>query len=335
MRAWQVPAFGVGELILDEVPRPEPAPGEIRVALSALSLNYRDLMVVEGLYNPKFKRPFVPLSDGAGVVTGVGKQTTRFREGDRVLSHFIADWISGPFEARYGASTLGAPGPGLAAEEVCLPEHALVPLPLGYDFAQAATLPIAALTAWSGLIEEGELQPGQTMLTLGTGGVSIFAVQIAHALGARAAITSSSDEKLERAKALGASITVNYKHEHEWQKAVLGETGGEGVDVTLEIGGAGTLDRSIVATKAGGTIAVIGILAGGVAKVSTVSFMMRRQRLAGILVDCRESFERMIAFFESKKIEPVIDARYAFDKLPDAFAHLESGTHFGKIVVEV
>ncbi len=335
MRAYLFDAFGLDHLRLVDVPTPEPGPGQIRVAMRALSLNYRDLLVVQGLYSSRLAFPATPLSDGAGVVTAVGAGVTRVKEGDEVVSHFIADWIDGPFRGEYTFSTLGCPGAGVAAEEVVLPAHAVVKKPSCFDFAEASTLPIAALTAWAGLVVEGRLERDGWALTLGTGGVSIFGLQIAKALGAHVAITSSRDAKLERARALGADVTVNYETDEAWERTVVEATGGAGVDVTLEIGGAGTLERSIRATKPGGTIAVIGVLAGGQAPLSSVTFMMRRQRLQGILVDSRGSFEAMNAFLAEKGLRPVIDQRFAFDELPLALRTMEEGRHFGKLVVEV
>ncbi|RMF75091.1 MAG: NAD(P)-dependent alcohol dehydrogenase, partial [Acidobacteria bacterium] len=284
MKAWQLERFGIEGLALRDVPVPHPGPGQVRVRIEAISLNYRDLLVVRGQYNPHFALPAVPVSDGAGTVTAVGDGVEDVAVGDRVMTHFIADWQDGRFEERYLGGTLGLPGPGVAAEEVVLAAHAIVPVPDGWSSEQAATLPIAALTAWCGLLEDGGLEPGGTALCLGTGGVSVFGVQIAAALGARPIVTSSSDAKLARARELGAEFGINYATNPEWDTAVLEATGGLGADVTLEIGGAGTLERSIRATRAGGTISVIGVLAGVETKLSTVTFMMRRQRLQGILV---------------------------------------------------
>jgi NADPH:quinone reductase-like Zn-dependent oxidoreductase len=335
MRGYRFASFGLGELELVELPEPEPGPGEVVVQVEAFSLNYRDLMVLEGVYNPKLPLPATPVSDGAGTIVAVGGGVEGLAVGDAVISHFIADWQDGPYRADYVSSTLGAPGPGLALERVALPAHAVLPRPAHLSPAQASTLPIAALTAWSGLIEEGGLTPDGSMLALGTGGVSIFGLQIAKALGARALITSSSDEKLERARQLGADGTVNYVAQPDWEKQVLALTDGAGVDVTLELGGGGTLPRSIKATGAGGTIAVIGVLAGVDTQLQTISFMMKRQKIQGILVDSKAAFARMNRFLEEHRIEPVIDARYPFEQLPRAFEHMRQGSHFGKLVVEI
>jgi NADPH:quinone reductase-like Zn-dependent oxidoreductase len=334
MRAYRFASFGLDALELTDLPEPEPARGEVVVQVEAFSLNYRDLMVVDGLYNPKLPLPAAPVSDAAGTVTAVGEGVEGVEVGDPVVSHFVADWQDGPFRAGYVDSTLGAPGPGLAAERVALPAHAVLPRPEHMDAAEASTLPIAALTAWSGLVEEGGLEAGASMLALGTGGVSIFGLQIAKALGARAIITSSSDDKLARARELGADGTVNYVSTPDWEKSVLELTAGEGVDVTLEIGGGGTLPRSIRATRAGGTISVIGVLAGVDTRLQTVSFMMKRQRIQGILVDSKAAFARMNDFLAKHQMRPVIDARYAFEQLPEAMRDMKQGGHFGKLVLE-
>lgn len=333
MRAWRLHQFGLDHLKLEDAPAPTPGPGEIRLEVKALSLNYRDLLVVTGAYHPGLKLPATPLSDGAGIVGAVGPGVTRVRVGDRVMSHFVADWLSGPFRQPYLATTLGTPGPGLAAEQVVLPGEAVLPLPAGYDFAQAATLPIAALTAWSALVTVGRVQPGQTVLTLGTGGVAIFTVQLAKAMGATVIITSRRDEKLARARDLGADHTVNYEATPEWDQAVVRLTGGEGVDLTVETAGPGTLDRSMKATRAGGTIALLGALTGRQGAITTGLILMKRLRIEGILVDSRAAFAELVRFLEQHRIEPVIDRRFAFDELPEALRCLQAGGHFGKIVL--
>jgi NADPH:quinone reductase-like Zn-dependent oxidoreductase len=335
MRAYAFDQFGLEHLKLVNVAPRTPGPGELALDVKAISLNYRDLMVVQGLYNPKLKLPATPISDGAGVVSAVGEGVTRVRVGDRVMSHFIAGWISGPFRQQYVGTTLGTPGPGLAAERVVLPAEAVVPIPAGYDFAQAATLPIAALTAWSALVTVGNVQPGQTVLTLGTGGVSIFALQLARAFGARVIITSRSDDKLARARQLGADHTVNYQQRPDWEQVVLELTGGEGVDLTVETAGPGTLDRSLKATRAGGTIALLGALTGRQGTVTTGLILMKRLRIVGIMVDSRAAFEALNSFLIAHRIQPVIDQCFVFEHLADAFRCLEAGRHFGKIVVSL
>ncbi|MFQ5492485.1 MAG: NAD(P)-dependent alcohol dehydrogenase, partial [Phycisphaerae bacterium] len=276
-----------------------------------------------------------PMSDGSGVIGAVGQSVEGFAVGDRVVSHFITGWVDGPFRGDYAKTSLGTPGAGLAAQRVVLPATGVVPIPAGYDFSQAATLPIAALTAWSAMVTEGNLQPAGTVLTLGTGGVSVFALQIAKAMGARVIITSSRDDKLERARDLGADGTINYRADPQWHRKVLEFTEGQGVDVTVETGGAGTLDRSMLSTRPGGVISLLGVLAGVKAEVSTILMVMKRLHIAGIYVDSRSAFERMNRFLENHCIEPVIDRTFAFGDLPEALRYLESGSHFGKIVLTV
>lgn len=335
MQAYRFDEFGIEHLKLTDVPSPRPGPGQVVVDVRALSLNYRDLLVVQGQYNPRLKRPATPISDGAGVVSAVGPDVTRVRIGDRVVSHFVADWLDGPFHERYLSTTLGTPGAGLATEQALLPAEAVLPIPAGYDFAQAATLPIAALTAWSALITVGAVQPGQTVLTLGTGGVAIFTVQLARALGARIIITSSRADKLERARQLGADHTINYRQTPDWDQAVRDLTGGAGVDLTVETAGPGTLDRSMKATRAGGRIALLGALTGRQGPVTTGLILMKRLRIEGIMVDSRAAFEQMNRFLAAHHITPVIDRQFTFAQLPEAFRCLAAGEHFGKIVVTV
>ncbi len=335
MNKYEFSQFGLEHLGPRTVEAPAPGPGEVLLDIKALSLNYRDLLVVTGGYNPRLKLPATPVSDGAGMVAAVGEGVTGVLPGDRVMSHFVSGWIDGPFRGEYVGTTLGVPGAGLAAEQVVLPAEAVVPVPERYDFAEASTLPIAALTAWNALVVEGRLQPGQTVLTLGTGGVSIFALQLARAMGVRVIVTSSSDEKLERAAALGADHTLNYIREPKWEKEVLSLTDRVGVDVVVENGGIGTLGQSLRATKAGGTVAMLGALTGLQGEVNIAPLVMNRLHVVGILVGSREAFMDMRRFIESSDIKPVISDRFAFDALPEAFRHMQDGKHFGKIVVEV
>lgn len=338
MRAWQLTQFGIDGLSLIDAPEPTLADGQVLVRVRAMSLNYRDLLVVRGQYNPNFRLPAIPISDAAGVIERVGAGVTPWRPGDRVLGNFVAGWIDGPFQAAHVGTTLGLPGPGMAAERVVLPADCLVAVPAGFDDAQAATLPIAALTAWSALVTEGGLSPERPqqagwVLTLGTGGVSIFALQLARAMGQRVILTSSNDEKLQRARALGADGLVNYRRNPDWERAVVEITGGVGADITVETSGAGTLDRSLKATRPGGRIGLLGALTGLRAEVTVGLILMKRLRICGIMVDSRRSFEAMNRFLERSAIRPVVDRTFAFDELPAALRYLESGSHFGKVVV--
>lgn len=335
MRKHVFDRFGLEHLRLADADPPQPGPHEIALDVKAISLNYRDLLVLTGGYNPKLKLPATPISDGAGLVAAVGEDVSRGKVGQRVVSHFVTGWIDGRFRGEYLNTTLGTPKTGLAAERVVLPAEAVLPIPPRYDFEQAATWPIAALTAWSALVTEGRLETGQTVLTLGTGGVSIFALQIAKAMGATVIITSSSDEKLARARALGADHTVNYRRHTAWHKQVLESTDGRGADIVVENGGIATLAQSLDAARPGGTIALLGALTGLHGETDIAPLLMKRIRIAGILVDSRAAFEDMLAFFEQHALEPLIDARFEFERLPDALRHMQSAAHFGKIVVSV
>ena len=338
MRSYQFNTFGLENLKLTDVEPSPPGPGEVAVDVRAFSLNYRDLLVIQGNYNPKLPLPASPVSDGAGVVSAVGEGVTRVKKDDRVMTQFVADWVDGPFEKRYVGSTLGVPGPGLAAERVILPERAVVPIPKDYDFAQASTLPIAALTAWSVLVTEGGLEsggPSKTVLTLGTGGVSIFALQLGKAMGARVIITSSSDEKLARARELGCDHTINYQENPRWDKTVLELTEGRGADIVVETAGIATMTTSMKAAAAGGVVGVLGGVTGLSGDINIAPLVMKRLRVTGILVDSRAQFEKLVEFLETHRIEPVIDRRFAFEEFPAALRHMEAGSHFGKIVVEV
>ena len=344
MRSYQFDTFGLENLKLTDVEPSPPGPGEVAVDVRAFSLNYRDLLVIQGAYNPKMSLPATPVSDGAGVVAAVGEGVTQVNKDDRVMTQFVADWTDGPFEKRYVGSTLSVPGPGLACERVILPERAVVPIPKGYDFAQASTLPIAALTAWSVLVTEGSLEPGgpskpskpsKTVLTLGTGGVSIFALQLGKALGAHVIITSSSNEKLARAKELGADHTINYQENPRWDKTVLELTEGRGADIVVETAGIATMTTSMKAAAAGGVVGVLGGVTGLSGDINIAPLVMKRLRVSGILVDSRAQFEKLVEFLEAHDIEPVIDRRFAFEEFPTALRHMEAGSHFGKIVVEV
>jgi NADPH:quinone reductase-like Zn-dependent oxidoreductase len=333
MRQYRFAQFGLENLKLEPAPEPRPGPGEALLDVRALSLNFRDLLVLRGHYNPKLRLPATPVSDAAGNVLEVGPGVSGVRAGDAVMTHFLPDWVDGPYRMDYLRTTLGTPGPGLAAERVVLPARALLPLPAGYDFAAAATLPIAALTAWSALHAGGDVGPGSTVLTLGTGGVSIFALQLAHALGARVIITSSRDEKLARTRSLGDQETINYRAHPDWEKLVLERTGGAGADLTVETVGGATLNRSLTATRAGGTIAVLGALAGLSGELNVAALMMKRVTIAGIMVGPRRQFEDLLRFLEQHRIRPVIDRALAFEQLPEALRLLESGEHVGKIVL--
>lgn len=336
MKAYRIHEMkGIDGLRLDDVPRPEPGPGEVRVKVRAVSLNYRDWLVVGGNYSKNLPLPLVPCSDGAGEVDAVGPGVTRVKPGDRVAACFFADgWIDGPPREAASKSALGGAIDGMLAEERVLPAEGLVPIPPHLTFEEAATLPCAAVTAWHGLFDSGRLGPGETVLVQGTGGVSMFALQFARLAGARVIATSGSDAKLQRARDLGASDGINYKAIPDWGKSVLGLTGGAGVDHVVEVGGAGTLGQSLRAVKVGGHIAMIGVLTGA-AEAAVMPILMRNVRVQGIYVGSRAMFEAMNRAITLHKLRPVVDGVFPFDKARDAYAHLVSGGHFGKIVIRV
>ena len=336
MRAWQIQErFGIDALTLVERDEPRPGPGQVVVRVGAASLNYRDLLTVEGSYNRKQPLPLVPLSDGAGEVVAVGSQVTRVKQGDRVAGIFNQGWIRGAPRRELVSSSLGGPLDGMLVERVALDAEGVVTIPPHLSFEEAACLPCAAVTAWNALVTQGELTAGQTVLVLGTGGVALFALQFACLLGARVIVTSSSDARLERARGHGASHVVNYRTTPDWDKRVKELTGGVGVDQVVELGGAGTLARSLRAVRMGGQVSLIGSLSGLEATLNLALVFMRGIRLQGILVGSRETFEAMNRAIVRHRLRPVIDRSFAFEEAPLAFEHLQSQAHFGKIVVRV
>jgi NADPH:quinone reductase-like Zn-dependent oxidoreductase len=336
MRAWEIQnRFGLDALTLVERDDPGPGPGQVRIRVRAASLNYRDLLTVEGAYNPKQPLPLVPLSDGAGEVDAVDPGVTRVKVGDRVAGAFNQAWVSGPPRRDHVRSSLGGPLDGLLAEQVVLDAEGVVPLPAHLSFEEGACLPCAAVTAWNALVEQGGLAAGQTVLVLGTGGVALFALQLARALGARVIVTSSSDAKLERVRQLGATDTVNYRSTPEWDRRVKELTDGVGVDHVLELGGAETLPRSLRAVRVGGQVSLVGSLSGLEATLNLALVFMRGVRLQGILVGSRSTFEAMNEVIARDHLRPVIDRVFPFEEAPEAFAHLKAQTHFGKLVVRV
>lgn len=333
MQQWQIPAFGIDNLAFTEQQSPEPALGHVLVRVHAISLNYRDLMVVQGRYNPKMKLPRVPCSDGAGEVVAVGEGVTEWKAGDRVAGTFFQNWIEGPPSAAKQKGALGGDIDGMLAAEIVLPANGLVRIPEHLTYAEGATLPCAAVTAWNALFNVARTQPGDTVLIQGTGGVSIFALQFAKIAGARVIGISSSDEKLERAKTLGLDAGLNYRENPDWEKWVNEQTGGEGVDLTVEVGGAGTLARAIRATRVGGTIAQIGVLTGPNEGVDIRPVLSKQIKIHGVYVGSRADFLSMNKAIAEAKLKPVIDSLFPFSAAPAALRHMESAGHFGKIVI--
>jgi NADPH:quinone reductase-like Zn-dependent oxidoreductase len=334
MRAWQIVSNrGIDALKLADVEARAPGHGEVRVRARASAVNYRDLMTIKDPEARGIVYPRVPNSDAAGEVIAVGPGVEGLAPGDRVATCFFQDWEDGPCSPAAMASALGGARDGVLAEEFVLAARGVVKFPDHLSYAEAATLPCAALTAWNALVEVGRTRPGDTVLLLGTGGVSIFALQFATLLGARAIVTSSSDDKLERVRAMGAWATVNYRTHPDWHSEVLALTGGTGVDVTVEVGGAGTLERSIAATRVAGTIGLIGILTGG--EINPVAVMRKSIRLQGIYVGSRRMFKDMNRAIAAHDLHPVIDRTLRFEDAPAAFHAMEAAGHFGKIVIDM
>lgn len=328
---------GLSALQLQEAAEPTCGPYDVLVDMRAWSMNYRDLIMLQGGYPRNDKvltgPPMIPLSDGAGEVIAIGPAVTRFRVGDRVAGIFFAQWLDGDLTDEQIGSALGGAVDGVLAERIIFHENAVVHVPPGYNYEQAATLPCAAVTAWQAL-RLGHCHGGQSVLMLGTGGVSIFALQFAKSFGARTIITSSNDEKLARARELGANETINYRTHPDWQNEVLRLTGGRGVDHVIEVGGAGTLERSLMATRVSGRVSLIGVLTGQPeSNPSPMPILFKRLTLQGIYVGSREMFEDMNQTIHEKSIEPVIDQRFDFMEALEAYSALRSGQHFGKIVI--
>ncbi len=331
MKSFEIREFGVDNLSLADVEPPRPGPEEVLVKLRAASLNYRDYMVVQGVYNPKMKLPMVPLSDGAGVVEEVGAGVTRFKKGDRVCACFMQRWVEGPATKEKGNSALGGAIDGVLREYAVFSEQGLVHTPASLSDEEAATLPCAAVTAWHALFEHTPLPPGATILIQGTGGVSIFALQFAVEAGFRTIVTSSSDEKLVRVRQLGAHETINYKTTPNWDELARKLTGGEGVDHVIDVGGSDTAPRSLRAVRTAGVISMIGVLSGVEPTVSPVSILMNSVRLQGIYVGSRIMFERMNRAIEFHRIKPVIDKNFPWSETKEALRYMESQQHLGKI----
>ena len=335
MKVYEINEFGIDNLTLAERDEPAPKASEVKVKFHAASLNYRDLMMVKGAYNPKLKTPLVPLSDGAGEVVEIGETVTKFKVGDRVMPIFMQGWLDGEIEVSKARTALGGDLDGCLREFGTFEENGLVCIPDHFSYEEAATLPCAAVTAYNALFESGRMKSDDSILLQGTGGVSIFALQLASVLGTKIIITSSSDEKLQKAEELGADDLINYKEREDWDKAVLELTEKRGVDHVVEVGGAGTLQKSLKAVKMGGHIAVIGVLSGA-GEINHVPIFMKAVRMQGIFVGSKQMFEQMNQMFcQHNHLKPVVDKVFGFDEIKDAFKYMEAGAHFGKIVVKI
>lgn len=338
MRAWTLQdAPGLDALRLGERPEPEPGPGEALIAVRAVSLNFPDLLVATGRYAGG-TRPVgrIPVSDGAGEVVAIGPGVTQVEVGCRVVAAFMPGWLDGPLTAAKQATSLGGAGAdGMLAERVALPASALVRFPAHLSFEEAATLPCAGVTAWYALFEGAALRPGETVLLLGTGGVSVFALQLAKLAGARVIITTSSPAKVDRIRALGADEVIDTSAAPDWQERVLALTGGRGADLAVEVGGPGTLNRTLQAVRFGGRISLMGVLSGLSDRVDTGVILHKNTRIQGTYVGSVAMLERLVAAVGASGLRPVIDRVFAFEQAPAADAHLDSGAHLGKVVIRI
>jgi len=326
--------WGFDNLKLSTRPDPKPGPGQVLLRVKASSLNYRDLLVPERGYGSfTGTLPLVPISDGVCEVIETGPGVTRVKIGDRVCPCFQQGWIAGPPDLERLTRTLGGPVDGTMAELMCLPDYGVVKVPGHLSDLEAATLPCAAVTAWSALVTHEALGPGSRVLVQGTGGVAIFALQFAKLLGAHVTVISSSDEKIARATALGADAAINYRATPDWAKATREITGGRGYDHIVELGGEKTLPQSLVCIRPGGTLSMIGVLSGGTLSAQLGRIVTRQVRLQGISVGHRDSFEAMLRAVEQHKLKPVVDRVFEFEALKEAMTYLKSGAHFGKICV--
>jgi len=335
MYAWEIiSGDGVDALHLGERETPVPGPGQVRVRMNANSINYRDLITIEGAGARKLPFSLVPNSDGAGVITAVG-EGVKLKEGDRVTSCFFEEWVAGEISAPVMASALGGARQGVLAEEVILPEDGVIHTPAGLTDEEASTLPCAALTAWHALTLPRPVKAGETVLLLGTGGVSVFAQQFCTMMGARTIVTSSSDDKLEKMKSLGAGEVINYRTNPEWDAAVLELTGGSGVDRVVEVGGPGTFDRSVSAVRVGGIIGLIGVLTGMSGATNPTSIMRKSITVRGIYVGSRAMFGDMNRAIEAHNLKPMIDQTFDFKDARSAYHAMRGAGHFGKLVIKM
>jgi NADPH:quinone reductase-like Zn-dependent oxidoreductase len=336
MRTYELRGPSLDTLTLTERPIPTPAPGQVLVRIRAASLNYRDLLVANGRYGrsqPKY--PLVPLSDGAGEVIDIGPGVTRWQRGDRVAGTFFQRWPDGPFDAAAAASALGGAIDGVLSEWVLLEERGIVRIPSALSFEEAATLPCAGVTAWLGLMGLGGLKAGQTILAMGTGGVSVFALQLAKTVGARVILTSSDDGKLERGRALGADFLINYRTTPDWDVRARELTGGRGVDHILEVGGAATLPVSLRAARDGGHITLVGLLTGALGDADVAAKSGRDVRVDSVFVGSTRHFEELNEAVERSGLHPVVDRVFSFEAARAAYEYLQAGAHFGKIIIRV
>lgn len=336
LKAYEVTSItGIDGIRGTEVRKPAPGPGQVHIRVHAASLNYRDLMIINGLYG-EVRPPFVPLADGAGEIIGLGEGVDQWKIGDRVTSIYFQNWLTGPAFTNPPRKDLGAGTPGVLAEEIVLSAEAVMEIPPHLSFEEGATLPCAGVTAWQALVTRGHVSAGETVLVQGTGGVALFALQFAKLHGAKVIVTSSSDEKLARARALGADETINYRQTPDWDVEVLQLTEGVGAHHVIEVGGRDTFAKSVRAVAAEGTVSVIGGLGGGFTSEAPLRELIARGAIVrGNLVGSREMFQAMNRAITQAKLRPVIDRVYPFEESIAAYRHLASGSHFGKVIIAV
>lgn len=336
MRAAVIERPGIEHLRIVDRPDPEPGPGEVLLRLRAAALNYRDNLVVVGGYGSRQRHEgLIPLGDGAGEIAAVGPGTSRWKAGDRVMACLFPDWLAGPIAEDKIRRQLGGSIDGCACEYRVLPADALVRTPSHLSDLEAATLPCAALTAWSAIVNQGQVAPGDTVLTQGAGGVSLFALQFAIMTGAEVIATSSSTERLKRLGEMGARHLINYREEPEWGRAARAATGGRGVDHVVDVGGGGTLKQSLRAVRVGGTISMIGVLSKAPPNFNPAVVVMQNIRLQGVTVGSREQLEQMAAAVETRRLRPIIDRVFPLAELRPALDYLATGRQFGKICIEI
>jgi NADPH:quinone reductase-like Zn-dependent oxidoreductase len=335
MKVWQIQSFGIEQLVLQHLPQPHPGRGEVLVKVHAVSLNYRDLLMVRGHYNPKMPLPRIPCSDGAGEVVELGEDVKTVAVGQRVAGIFMQNWLDGAPTAERSRGALGGDIDGMLAEYVVLPASGVVAIPEHLSYAEGATLPCAGVTAWNALVNVGQVKPGDVVVTQGTGGVSVFALQFAKLMGATVLGTSSSDEKLDRARTLGLNAGLNYRQTPDWAKWVLQQTSNRGADLIVEVGGAGTFIQSLQAVRTGGAIAQIGILSPSDQPLPIAPILHRQVRIQGVYVGSRAHFETMNRAIAASHLRPVVDKIFPFPQAREALSTIENGYHFGKIVIQV
>jgi len=335
MKAVQLTDFGIENFRISEMEKPIPKAYEVLVNIKAVSLNYLDVILANGSFYKDLTFPYTPVSDGCGVVVAFGNGVTQWKIGDHVAIQYVQNWTKGNIDRQSNQVRVAWQTPGVLSEYVCIPEHGLVRAPQNLSFEETATLPIAALTAWHALINQANLRLGQTVLVQGTGGVSLFALQIAKAAGARVIATTSSDDKAERLKALGADAVINYNNYPDWQQNVLALTDGQGVDITLDVAGSKTIAKSLLSVKENGFVATAGFISGAdlLLNIHEHKINMSFLRIQGLAVGSAESFTALNRAIEVNDIHPVIDSVFPLDQMQDAYRRLEEGKHIGKIVI--